>query len=106
MNNSRVITQVHLDRGLLDQQKHIMGEEQLSSILNKQIIERFVNEMLSTRLHDLKTEEVISPDGDSILQMKMELFVFNKEELTKLIEDVEKRVILNKFIDSVENKKL
>jgi len=106
MINSRVITQFQFPKELIDEQKHIMGEEQLSAILNKQLIERFVNEMLSTRLQDIKTEEVIDSDGKSTLQMKMNLYIFNKEELTKLIEDVEKRVILNNFIESVENKKL
>ena len=106
MNNRRVITQVQLNKELIEEQKHMLGEEELSSILNKQLTKRFVDEMLSTRLQDIKTEEVIGPDGKSNLEMKLELFVFNKEELTKLIEDVEKRVILNNFIESVENKKL
>ena len=85
MNNSRVITQFQLDKGLIDEQKHIMGAEELSAILNKELIERFVNEMLSTRLQDIKTEEVIDPDGESSLQMKMELYIFNKEELQGLV---------------------
>lgn len=104
MINRKVITQVQLDPELLEQQKQIMGEEQLSEILHKQLIGRFVDEMLSNRLQDIKMEEVTGPGG-STLQMKLELFVFNKEELTKLVEDIEKRVILSKFIDSVENKK-
>jgi hypothetical protein len=106
MINRRVTTQFQFSKELVEEQKHIMGAEELSSTLNRQLIERFVNEMLSTRLQDLKTEEVIGSDGKSNLEMKLELFVFNKEELTKLIEDVEKRVILNNFIESVENKKL
>lgn len=99
MNNSRVITQFQFSKELVDEQKHIMGAEQLSEMLNKQITERFVGEMLSARLQDIKTEEIVGPDGKSSLQMKLELFIFNKEELTKFIEDVEKHVILNKFIE-------
>lgn len=68
-----------------------MGAEQLSKIINKQIIDRFVDEMLSTRLQDIKTEEVNGPDG-STLQMKLELFVFNEEELKKLIEELKKLI--------------
>lgn len=93
MIKRRVTTQVQLNKELLDQQTQIMGTERLSEIINRQLIERFVNEMLSTRLQDLKTEEVIGPDGNSTLQMKLELFVFNEEELKKLIEDTQKRVI-------------
>ena len=85
MVNRRVITQVQLNKELIDEQKHIMGEEQLSAILNKQLIERFVNDMLSTRLQDIKTEEVIDSDGKSTLQMKMNLYIFNKEELNGLV---------------------
>jgi hypothetical protein len=85
MINRRVITQVQLNKELIDEQKHIMGEEQLSAILNKQLIERFVNDMLSTRLQDIKTEEVIDSDGKSTLQMKMNLYIFNKEELNGLV---------------------
>lgn len=105
MNNRRVITRVQLSKELLEQEKQIMGEEELSKMINKQIIERFVDEMLSTRLQDIKTEEVNRPDGSSTLQMKLELFVFNEEELEKLIEDAQKRIILSNFIESVENKK-
>jgi hypothetical protein len=85
MNNSRVITQIQLDKKLAEAHKHMLGEEELSSILNKQLIKRFVGEMLSTRLQDIKTEEVIGPDGQSNLEMKLELFVFNKEELNGLV---------------------
>ena len=105
MINRRVITRVQLSKELLEEQKQIMGGEELSKIINKQIIERFVDEMLSTRLQDIKTEEVNRPDGSSTLQMKLELFVFNEEELEKLIEDAQKRIILSNFIESVENKK-
>jgi len=85
MNNRRVITQVQLNKELVEEQKHMLGAEELSSILNKQLTKRFVNEMLSTRLQDIKTEEVIGPDGKSNLEMKLELFVFNKEELNGLV---------------------
>jgi hypothetical protein len=85
MINRRVTTQFQFSKELIEEQKHIMGAEELSSILNKQLIERFVNEMLSTRLQDLKTEEVIGSDGKSNLQIKMELFIFNKEELNGLV---------------------
>lgn len=105
MINRRVITQVQLSKELLEEQKQIMGEEELSKIINKQIIDRFVDEMLSTRLQDIKTEEVNRPDGSSTLQMKLELFVFNEEELKKLIEDAQKRIILSNFIESVEKQK-
>ena len=105
MINRRVITQVQLSKELLEEQKQIMGAEELSKIINKQIIDRFVDEMLSTRLQDIKTEEVNTPDGSSTLQMKLELFVFNEEELEKLIEDAQKRIILSNFIESVEKQK-
>ena len=85
MNSSRVTTQFQFPKELVEEQKHIMGAEELSSILNRQLIERFVNEMLSTRLQDIKTEEVIDSDGKSTLQMKMELYIFNKEELNGLV---------------------
>ena len=105
MFSRRVITQVQLDKELMDQQKQIMGEEELSKIINKQIIDRFVNEMLSNRIQDIKTEEVNRPDGSSTLQMKLELFIFNEEELNRLIEDAQKRIILSNFINTVENQK-
>ena len=85
MNNSRVITQIQLDKKLVEEQKNMLGAEELSSILNKQLTKRFVSEMLSTRLQDIKTEEVIDSDGKSTLQMKLELFIFNKEELQGLV---------------------
>ena len=85
MINRRVITQAQLSKELLEEQKLIMGAEQLSQALNRQLIETWINEMLSTRLQDLKTEEVIGPDGKSSLQMKLELFVFNKEEMQGLV---------------------
>ena len=85
MNNSRVITQIQLDKKLIEEQKNMLGAEELSSILNKQLTQRFVSEMLSTRLQDIKTEEVIDSDGKSTLQMKLELFIFNKEELQGLV---------------------
>ncbi len=62
-----------------------MGAEQLSYALNRQLIETWVNEMLSTRLQDLKTEQIIGPDGKSSIQMKLDLFVFNREELNGLV---------------------
>ena len=85
MISRRVITQFQFPKELIDEQKLIMGEEQLSAILNKQLIERFVSDMLSTRLQDIKTEEVIDSDGKSTLQMKMNLYIFNKEELNGLV---------------------
>ena len=81
----RVRIQVQLDDELMYQQNQILGTEQLSEILHRQLIESFVNEMLCNRLQDLKTESVVGPDGCSNLQMKMELFVFNKEELKDLV---------------------
>lgn len=85
MINRRVTTQFQFSKELIEEQKHIMGAEELSAILNRQLIERFVNEMLSTRLQDIKTEEVIDSDGKSTLQMKMNLYIFNKEELNGLV---------------------
>jgi len=85
MINRRVTTQFQFSKELVEEQKHIMGAEELSSILNRQLIERFVGEMLSTRLQDIKTEEVIDSDGKSTLQMKMNLYIFNKEELNGLV---------------------
>ena len=85
MNNSRVITQFQFPKELIDEQKHIMGEEELSARLTRSLVEKFVNEMLSTRLQDIVTEEVVDPDGSSNLRMKMELFVFNREELNGLV---------------------
>ena len=85
MTNRRVITQFQLNKELLDHNKEMVGEEQLSRILNQQLVERFVNEILSTRLQDIVTEEVVDPDGSSNLRMKMELFVFNREELKGLV---------------------
>ena len=85
MINRRVITQVQLNKELIEEQKHMLGAEELSSILNKQITKRFVDEMLSTRLQDIKTEEVIGTDGQSTTQMKLELYIFNKEELNGLV---------------------
>jgi hypothetical protein len=90
----RVATQVQLDNESLDylHQVQKLGEERLQEIINREIIERFINEMLSTRLQDLKTEEVIGPDGKSKLETKLELFVFNKEELKGLISAIKNGV--------------
>jgi len=92
----RVVTQVQLEKESLDylHQVQKIGEERLQEIINREIIERFINEMLSTRLQDLKTEEIIDPDGKSKLQMKLELFVFNKEELKGLISAIKDGVEL------------
>jgi hypothetical protein len=85
MISRRVTTQCQLSKELLEEQKLLMGAEQLSYALNRQLIETWVNEMLSTRLQDLKTEQIIGPDGKSSIQMKLDLFVFNREELNGLV---------------------
>lgn len=85
MISRRVRVQAQLSKELIEEQMLVMGAEQLSYALNRQLIELWVNEMLSTRLQDLKTEQIIDPDGKSSIQMKLDLFVFNQEELNGLV---------------------
>ena len=85
MISRRVWVQAQLSKELLEEQMLVMGTEQLSYAINRQLIELWVNEMLSNRLQDLKTEEVMGSDGKSSMQMKLDLFVFNREELNGLV---------------------
>ena len=87
----KVKAEVQLDKQLIAEYKHLPG---IQEKFQRDLMSRFNDEMLANRIQDIKKQEM-----DYTVKHELELYVFNKEELKKLIEEVEKHTILNKFIE-------
>ena len=85
----RIKTEVQLDKRLISEYEHI---PYIQEKFQRDLMSRFNDEMLASRIQDIKKQEM-----NYTVKHELELYVFNREELTKLIEEVEKHVILNKF---------
>jgi hypothetical protein len=79
---NRVRTQVELSKDI-QSEYYFLENDNLTGILTKELIQRFTNELISTRMKDVVIEE--NPNSYST-QYKLDLFVFNYDELMDLIK--------------------
>jgi hypothetical protein len=86
----KVNTHAELANDIITHYPHIPD---IQERFQRELLQRLTNEMISNRVNDIKTCET-----DRTIKYELELFVFNREELLKLIDEVQKHTILNTFV--------
>jgi len=91
----KVSTHAELSNDFIASYKHLPD---LRDRFRNELIHRLGKELVESKSLDIEVHE--KPFSTSY---QLELFVFNKEELKKLIMEVEKHNIMNNFVTNTEN---